>query len=164
MITGLEINNLSTEKIEMYNLTKNTIVLFNNSELKTKFVREFLKIKFDETDKDDNSVFYSTVIDNDKYEEQSHKAHIKIKVEYLPTSIYYIDNEQKFIFTTEAPFILQCNDLNDLWFCDENNNGDIQVYAFTDFKGHKETWKSGIYEVYKKVLNGQFGCYEGYGR
>lgn len=164
MITGLEINSLSKEKLEMYELTKNTIVLFNNSDLKYKFVKEFLKVKNDETENDDGSIIYSTVSDNDKWEEQNNKAEIKAVVEYLPTSIYLIDDEQKFIFTTEAPFVLQCNNPYDLWFCDTNNEDEIQAYSFVEFKDYESIWNKGIETVYKWLINGRFGCYEGYGR
>lgn len=164
MITGLEIYSLTKEKLEMYDLTKNTIILFNSSDLKYKLVKEFLKIRYDETDKDDGSIVYSTIINEDKAEKQNHKAEIKILVEYLPTSIYMVDNEQKFVFTTEAPFILQCTDSYDLWFCDTNKEGEIQLYSFVEFKGYKEAWDKGIYVVYKEVINGRYGCYEGYGR
>ena len=164
MITGLEIYSLSKEKIKMYELTKNAIVLFNNSELKYKFVQEFLKIRQDETDLDTKDICYSTVLDEDKSDEQDHKAKIKTVIEYKPTSIYMVDNEQKFIFTTEAPFILQCNNPYDLWFCDANKDNEIQLWSFIEFKGYKETWSKGIDKVYKEVINGRYGCYEGYGK
>ncbi len=98
MITGVEFYKLSNKTIEMYQLTKNTIVLCNNCDLKYKLVKEFLKIKLDGTDKDDNSVCYSTVVDENKADEQDHKAIIKAIVEYKPTSIFEVDNEQKFIY------------------------------------------------------------------
>jgi hypothetical protein len=164
MITGLEINSLSKEKLEMYQLTKNVIVLFNNSDLKYKFVKEFCKIQFDETDKDDGSINYSTIIDDEKSVEQDHKAEIKNIITYIPTSIFEVDREQRFIFTTEAPFILQCKNSYDLWFCDTNNEEEIQLYSFVEFKGYKEAWNKGIDIVYKEFINGRYGCYEGYGR
>lgn len=164
MINGLEIYSLNKEKIEMYQLTKNTIVLFNNSDLKNKFVKEFLKIRYDETDKEDSSIIYSTITDDNKAEEQDHKAEIKELVTYKPTSIYLVDNEQRFIFTTEAPFILQCTDVYDLWFCEINNENEIKLYSFINFKDYKEIWNKGIEIVYKWTITGRFGCYEGYGR
>jgi hypothetical protein len=165
MITGLVIYSLSKEKLEMHELTKNVIVLFNNSELKNKFVKEFLKIKDDkgnETDKAD--IIYCTVEDNNKAEEQDHKAEIMTNIVYLPTSIFTVDKEQRFIFTVEAPFIFQCKDPYDLWFCDINANNEIEVYSFVDFIGYKEFWSEGVEKVYKGFINGRFGCYEGYGR
>ncbi|MDD2495289.1 MAG: hypothetical protein PHE29_08860 [Tissierellia bacterium] len=164
MITGLEINSLNKEKIEMYELTKNTIVLFNNSDLKYKFMKEFDKIKYDETDKDDNSIIYSTVLDNNKSKEQNHKVNIKTIISYKPTSIFLVDDEQHFIFTTEAPFVLQCDNSYDLWFCDINRDNEIELYSFVEFKRYKEIWNEGIEEVYKWFIDGRFSCYEGYGR
>lgn len=160
MITGLEIFNISN-KIEMYELTKNVIVLFNNSDLKNKFLQKFLKIKFDETEDDDSSIIYSTTING---EEDDHKAEICHVLTYKPTSIFMVDNEQRFIFTVEAPFILQCTDPYDLWFCDTNSNGKIQLYCFTDFKDYQILWNDGINSIYEQFINGRFGCYEGYGR
>jgi hypothetical protein len=164
MITGLEINSLSKEKLEMLELTKNTIVLFNSFELKNKFVQEFSKIQNDETNSDDNSICYCTIIDDDKASEQDHKADIKTNIIYMPTSIFTVDNEQRFVFTTEAPFVLQCNNPYDLWFCDTNNENEIQLYSLVGFKGYKEAWGDGVDNIYKNVINGRYGCYEGYGR
>jgi hypothetical protein len=161
MITGFEIYNLSKNKIEMYGLTKNTIVLFNNSNLKYKFVKEFLKIELDETKDEDDSIIYSTIVNS---EEDDHRADIRQIIAYQPTSIFMVDNEQRFIFTVEAPFIFQCTDPYDLWFCNINANGKIQVYAFTEFKNYKEVWGMGVEAVYKAFTNGRYGCYEGYGR
>jgi hypothetical protein len=164
MITGLEINSLNKEKIEMYELTKNVIVLFNNSELKNRFVREFAKIIYDETDLDNGEIVYSTIMDSDKEDEQDHKAELKEIVTYLPTSMYMVDEEQKFIFTTEAPFVLQCNDPYDLWFCDTNKDNEVQLWSFVEFKGYEKTWNEGIEKVYRMFINCRYGCYEGYGR
>lgn len=161
MITGLEIYSLSNDKIEMYELTKNVIVLFNNSNLKKKFIEEFLKIKQDETENDTKDICYSTVSDNTKADEQDHKADINVEEINVPTSIYTVDNEQKFIFTTDAEFILQCNNPYDLWFCDTNSTEEIQVWALTNFKRYKEIWNKGIDNVYRYFIDGRFGCYEG---
>ena len=157
MITGLDIYSLSKDKIEMHELTKNTIVLFNNSDLKYKFVHEFLKVP----DEEDESILYCTIVNN---ESEDHSAEIKTVMAYMPTSIFMVDNEQRFIFTTEAPFILQCTSPYDLWFCETNKDNEINVYSLTEFEGHNETWQSGIEEVYKDFANGRYGCYEGYGR
>ena len=127
------------EKYKMYQLTKNTIILCNNSEIKYKLISEFA-------------------------DEINDIINIKTIVTYKPTSIYLIDNEQKFIVTTEAPFILKCNNPYDLWFCDMNNKNEIQLWSFVEFKEYKQIWDKGIEEVYKEVINGRFGCYEGYGR
>lgn len=162
MITGIEFNKLSKEKIEMHELTKNTIVLFNNCDLKNKFIKEFSKLQFEDDGKDD--IIYCTIEDDKKAEDQDHKADIRTLVTYMPTSIYLVDNEQRFVFTTEAPFVLQCKDSYDLWFCDTDNEGEIQVWSFIDFTGYKEMWNNGIVSVYKDFCCGKFGCYEGYGR
>lgn len=164
VITGIEFYSLSKDKIEMHELTKNTIILFNNSDLKNKFVKEFLKINLDETDSVDNSICYSTVSDNALAKEQDHKAELSQVITYLPTTIYLVDYEQRFTFTTEAPFILTCTDPDDLWFCDTNNDGKVQIWAFTAFKRYKEIWDEGLYNVYKTVTEGRCGCYEEYGR
>lgn len=165
MITGIEFDKLNENKtLGIYQLTNNTIILFNNSDLKYKFQKEFLKIRDDETDRYDNSICYSTAIDNEKFEEQDHKAEIKIVIEYMPTSIYKIDNEQTIVLTVEAPFIFTCKDPYDLWFCDTNNKDEIQLYSFVEFKDYKELWDKGIDNIYKMTTTGRFGCYEGYGR
>lgn len=45
-----------------------------------------------------------------------------------------------------------------------NIDGEIQLYSFVDFKDYNNIWNKGIETVYKWLLNGRFGCYEGYGR
>lgn len=157
MITGIEFHKLNENKtVGMYQLTKNTIVLFNNSELKLKFLMEFFKIQNDETELDDNSVMY----DNN----QNKKSEIRTLISYKPTSIFKVDDEQNVIFTVEAPFILQAKNPYDIWFCDMNNKDEIELYSFVEFKNYKEIWDIGVDKVYEWFTNGRFGCYEGYGR
>ena len=158
MISNLEFNSLSKKKIEMNELTKNVVVLFNNSVLKNTFREEFAKISQDEIEGelDNDDVNYSTTTDC--------KAQIKETIAYLPTSIYIVNNEQRFILTAEAPFVLQCTNPYDLWFCDTNSENEVQIWSFVDFIGHKEIWDKGIDEVYRTVINGRYGCYNGYGR
>lgn len=153
MITGIEFHKLNENKIvEMLQLTKNTIVLFNNSDLKFKFINEFLKIR----NELDDSVMYN----NDK----NKKSEISFFVNYKPTSIYKIDDEQTFIFTVEAPFILQAKDPYDIWFCDIKNGDEVELYSFIDFEGYEEVWNKGIERLYQNFINGRYGCYEGYGK
>jgi len=107
----------------MQQLTKNIIILFNNSKLKYEFQKSFLKIE----DEDDETICYYVGGDiSDDY-----KINIRRYVEYRPTSIYIVDNKQRIILTTEASFILQCINPYDLWFCETKNN-EIQLYPFTD--------------------------------
>lgn len=84
------------------------------------------------------------------------------RFEYLPTTIFEIDEEQKISITIEPPFVLTANSPADIWFAIRDMENKVAIYPFRLFKGFNEVWESGIQNVYKSVISGKFGCYDGF--
>lgn len=159
MIHCVEIKGLTEKDIIFAEMTTNTIVLCQNSDLKYKLAKEFDKIMIGEADKDGSNVIYST---NDMEE-----VGMRVVSEYKPTTIYEVNNsEQRIILTVEATSILNIKCPEDLWFFGElDDTGGVRVYALTEFMNYEKTWEEyGIQGIYRNTVNGRYGTYEGYGR
>lgn len=148
MITDLKFPTLCED--QMNELTENTIILFNNTEIKNKFVRCIHDLIIN---KDTQMVDYGTIDDKDIV--------IKNFVSYLPTNIYKVYDEQTIIFSVEPTVLLLMKDKCDIWFVDEIA-GKIEIYALTSFRGYGKDETVSAEEVYKNTCCGRFGCYEGY--
>lgn len=71
---------------------------------------------------------------------------------------------QKIILCLEPAMIYRAKQIKDIWFADwvgKDNNYKESVYPMTIFKGSREVWDSGLDEVYKTILSGRYGCYDG---
>ena len=71
---------------------------------------------------------------------------------------------QKIILCLEPAMIYRAKQIKDIWFADwvgKDNNYKESVYPMTIFKGSREVWDSGLDEVYKTVVGGRYGCYDG---
>lgn len=93
------------------------------------------------------------------YDEEPEQDPNGFNVNCLSTTIAQLRNGQKFIFTVEAPFILTATDEKDIWFVDENKDGNIVCNASTSFKGHKKSWERGAERIYINLINGRYGEY-----
>ena len=136
-------------------LTNNTIILCSDSSTKHIIANEIIK-SFNNENYEGCDCYCD---DDDTY---------NIEVQYLPTTILkaqpkgieewikipYRFKPQRIIITTECPFVLQCQSMNDLCFAESDNDDKIHLYHFTDFKGHEETFDKGLYYLYKEVLSG----------
>jgi len=159
MIYCISIEGITKEEIELSELTNNTIILCQNSELKYKLITELNKIITGEADREESNVSYSTNDDED--------VGMKLVSTYKPTTIYDINNgEQRIIVTVEAPTILSMENINDLWFLGKlsSNDNEVSMYALTEFSGHKEFWEQqGAEGIYLNTIRGRYGTYEAYG-
>lgn len=136
--------NFNEEFNELLELTKNTVILCDNCHTKA-----LLSTTLTE---------YITRRNDDAFDINNDCGDYTIEVCYKPTTILKV-GKQRIIITTEAPFILQCKNIKDLWFCQMNNNEEICLNALTDYKGYKLFWKKGKDYVYKMYISGQFGDY-----
>lgn len=160
MIKQIEIHKEGYKDFELVDLTANTIIFFSTPALKNKVLKEIEPIWL-YGENEDNSVIY---IMETQDEENPYINLEKCNVRYLPTTIVNLRGEkgQRFVFTIEAPFIFTAKDWYDIWFVDENNDGEIECWAFSEFKGAKDTWVKGLDVVYEEFCSGRYGCYRGY--
>lgn len=160
MIKQIVINNEEYKNFELLDLTNNTIIMFPTPYLKNKVLRMISEI-WEKPDDDNESVVYAMSLqdkDNPKVDNNS------VNINYLPTTIVSFTNGQRFIFAVEPAFILKAKHPFDIWFVDVcgTDTEKVTCWALSDFKGHKEDWEQGIWNVYKNYCNGIYGCYKGY--
>lgn len=100
---------------------------------------------------------------HDYYADDDCQPKITNRFEYLPTAHLTINDTQKVYITIEAPFVLMTKQPEDIWFAIKTKDNKISIYPFRIFKGYKEDWERGVECVYKSVIAGRYGCYNGYG-
>ena len=73
-------------------------------------------------------------------------------------------NNQKIILCLEPAMIYRAKQIEDIWFATSVGEGDNYkeaVYALTSFIKSKDIYAAGLDEVYKCIVAGRFGCYDG---
>ena len=134
-------------------ITNNCIILCEDSEIKRFLARQIEDI-CDGKHRHEEGYAYSTGDDDDAPDPK-----ITNKIEYLPTALFTIDNEQKIAITIEAPFVLTATSTEDIWFAARTNDNKVSIFPFKVFKGHKETWNKGVEAVYKNIIQGRYMYY-----
>ncbi len=143
------------KECNLLELTSNNIFICSKPSVKNRLWKKIKDI-WEINDNGEADVIYIY----EPYDEEPKKDLDGFNVNYLPATIVQLQNGQKFIFTVEAPFILTATDRRDIWFADEDEDGNIYCYAFTDFKGHKESWEQGVERVYVEIISGIYGRYK----
>lgn len=159
MIEGILLKRYNNgEDVEMFGLTKNTIILCDNYYAKQnmdKVMLAFCEASKTYSDTDDG-IQYSLTNDTEELTVQE-------DIRFLPTSIYSCTPKeegirQRFLVTVEATAIFTMQEIDDVWFCIETGN----IFALSYFKGIKDTWDiGGVLAVYKNFVGGRYGCYTG---
>lgn len=73
-------------------------------------------------------------------------------------------NDQKIILCLEPAMIYRSKQIEDIWFATSAGEGDDYkeaVYALTAFIRSRDLYAEGLDNVYKAVVAGRFGCYDG---
>ncbi len=73
-------------------------------------------------------------------------------------------NGQKIILCLEPAMVYRATNIRDIWFadCSGTDNEYIEIlYPMTIFKGSREVFENGLDEVYKMIIHGRYGCYNG---
>ena len=68
-------------------------------------------------------------------------------------------NNQTITLSLEPSIIYKANKMEDIWFAEKNDR--YSIYAMSQFKGCKEKWDEGKDAVYRYIVNGRYGCYDG---
>lgn len=140
------------KECKLLELTKNNIFICSKPSVKNRLWKKIKDI-WEIGDNGETDIIYIY----EPYDEEPKKDPDGFNVNYLPTTIVQLQNGQRFIFTVEAPFVLTATDRRDIWFVDEDEDRNIYCYAFTDFKGHKESWEQGVERVYVETVTGIYG-------
>lgn len=73
-------------------------------------------------------------------------------------------NGQKIILCLEPAMIYRAKKIEDIWFYDWSGKGDCYkelIYPMTLFIGSDEVWNDGLDKVYKMIVSGKYGGYDG---
>lgn len=70
-------------------------------------------------------------------------------------------NQQIITLALEPAMIYLADKPEDIWFADTNDDGEYAVWALTSFMGYNDCWDEGKDNIYKMVVNGRFGAYNG---
>ena len=135
----------------MYQITENTIILCANFKLMKSLAEEIINTINGEAEYNDY----------DCDEEDVGKA--KYELNFGLQKVIDI-NGQKIILCLEPAMIYKAKSIKDIWFIDWVGNKEDykeQIYPMTIFKGSHEVWDKGMDEVYKTIVNGRYGCYDG---
>lgn len=132
-------------------MTENTIILCNNYQLMYSLAEEII----------------NTINGNAEYNDYNCDVEDVGKAKYeLNFGLQkVIDiNGQKIILCLEPAMIYRAKQIKDIWFADwvgKDNTYKEFIYPMTIFKGSFEVWDSGLDEVYKIIVDGRYGCYDG---
>lgn len=132
-------------------ITENTIILCNNPSLMRMFATEIVatingEAEYNDYDCDDEDV-----------------GKAKFELEFGLQKVIDI-NGQKIFLALEPAMVYKAKQIEDIWFLDWVGSGDNyreQIYPMTVFKGSREKWDEGLCAVYKMIVGGRYGCYDG---
>jgi hypothetical protein len=71
---------------------------------------------------------------------------------------------QKIILCLEPAMIYRAKKIEDIWFCDCIGEGDSykeSIYPMSVFIGSHDVFNEGLDKVYKMIVFGRYGCYDG---
>lgn len=154
MLRGILFNNeacfdFSGDNNLMDTLTKNTIVLCEDNQIKNFLANAIIEIC---EGKHKKSGY-------DYCAEPEDKLELQVGISYLPTTELFVDNEQKIVLTMEAPYILTAQSASDIWFAQRTKDAKISLYPMRIFQGYEEKWNEGVEAVYKYIIAGRYGDY-----
>lgn len=144
----------------MKELTRNTIIICDSSEIKNT-ISENLRKGFTTNENEDELIRYFTT-----YEGDIVCNHL---MEFPQTSIFKFspkkrkrDFTQRIIVTVENAFVFQVKNLYDLWFAHQWDDK-IYLEALTEYESYEKFHKSPIM-LYKALSVGRFSTNGKYGR
>lgn len=132
-------------------LTENTIILCNNFELMHTLAEEII------------NTINGKAEYNDYCCDEEDVGKAMYELNFGLQKVINIDG-QKIILCLEPAMIYRATQIEDIWFADWNGKDDNykeSVYPMVIFKGSHEVWNKGLDEVYKTIVNGRYGCYDG---
>lgn len=135
----------------MYQITENTIILCANFKIMEALAEEIISTINGEAEYNDY----------DCDEEDVGKA--KYELNFGLQKVIDI-NGQKITLCLEPAIIYKAKSIKDVWFIDwvgTDEKYKEKIYPMTIFKRSYEVWDKGVDEVYKTIVNGRYGCYDG---
>lgn len=135
----------------MCDLTDNTVILCSDYKIMNSLADEIINTVNGEADY------------NDYYCEDEDIGKAKYTMCFGLQRVIEINN-QKIILCLEPAMIYRAKQIEDIWFATSAGSGDDYkeaVYPMTSFIGSKDIYAEGLDKVYKFIVSGRFGCYDG---
>ena len=135
----------------MAELTDNTIILCSNYKVMDSLADEIINTVNGEAEY------------NDYYCEDEDVGNAKFTMSFGLQRVIEINN-QKIILCLEPAMIYRAKNIEDIWFATAAGEGDTYkeaVYSLDAFIGSKDIYAEGLDKVYKFIVSGRFGCYDG---
>jgi len=132
-------------------LTENTIILCNNYDLMNSLAEEII------------NTINGKAEYNDYYCDEEDVGKAKYEMYYDLQRVIDV-NGQKIILCLEPAMIYRAKKVEDIWFYDWVGKDDDYkefIYPMAVFIGSHEIFNDGLDKVYKWIVNGKFGCYDG---
>ena len=132
-------------------ITENIIILCNNQELMHTFAEEIV------------NTINGKAEYNDYYCDEEDIGNAKYELSFGLQRVINI-NGQKIYLCLEPAMIYKAKQIEDIWFLDwvgKDDNYREWIYPMTVFKGSHEIWNEGLDRVYRMIVSGRYGCYDG---
>ena len=154
MVNAIKFNSTrfnSHDDNNLLELTDNTIILCPNTDIMISLSDEIL------------NTINGKAEYNDYWCNNSDVGNAEITLRFGLLTLINI-GKQKITLAIEPSIIYKAKSINDIWFIDYNGKGltyKESIYPMTILKGSKNVWDNGLDEVYKMVVGGRYGCYNG---
>lgn len=157
MVQYIEFTDERFNKNSNYNmlgeLANNTIIICANYKLMDTFAKEIC------------DTINGKAESNNYWCDESDIGQAKIVLNFGLQRIIDI-NGQHITLGLEPSIIYKATSIDDIWFIDwKGGSKDIKyeesIYPITIFIGSEEVYERGLDDVYRAIVNGRYGCYDG---
>jgi hypothetical protein len=155
MLDYIEFNNNEFE--EGYNnlggeLTNNTIILCDSYETMNTLHKYIIDVVNEEDSENINDVSVNY------YCEDEDVRQAKTTLCFGLQRVVQINN-QTITLALEPSIMYKAEEMYDIWFVEKYDK--YRICAMSRFKGSVDKWNEGKDAIYKYVVNGRYGCYDG---
>lgn len=155
MVNAIEFKDKRFETKDYYNvlepITENCIIICNNYKIMYTLAEEII-------DTINGQAEY-----NDYWCDNEDVGKAKYELNFGLQKIIDI-NGQKITLALEPAMIYKAKQIADIWFFDWIGKDDTYkefIYPMTVFKGSDDIWSEGLDRVYKMIVSGRYGAYDG---
>ena len=154
MVNAIQFNltrfNLHNDN-NLLELTNNTIILYPNTDIMISLSDEIF------------NTINGKAEYNDYWCDESDVGKAELSLRFALLSLINI-GKQTITLAIEPSIIYKARSIDAIWFIDFSGKDSTykeSIYPMTIFKGSKSVWNSGLDEVYKTIVCGRYGCYDG---
>lgn len=154
MVYGILFNDKRFETKDNNNqldLAENTIILCNNLSSMTSLAEEIINTINGKAEHND---YYCDIEDVGK---------AKYELDFGLQKVIDV-NGQKITLCLEPAMIYKAKQIEDIWFFDWSGKDDTYkefIYPMSIFEGSHDKWNEGLDAVYRMIVGGRYGCYDG---